>query len=152
MRISDWSSDVCSSDLRRRVRLPTYPFERKRYWVDAVPRRPEVVAASASAVAAFAAPQAVQAFPVPDVQAQPVATMDRKPRLITQLKDLFEDVAGFDLADADSGANFIELGLDSLMLTQVALQLPKSLGSKVSFRQLMEIGRAWCRESVCREG
>src|SRR3546814_2846453 len=93
MRISDWSSDVCSSDLRRRVRLPTYPFERKRYWVDAVPRRPEVVAASASAVAAFAAPQAVQAFPVPDVQAQPVATMDRKPRLITRLKDLFEDVA-----------------------------------------------------------
>src|SRR3546814_3500913 len=82
MRISDWSSDVCSSDLRRRIRLPTYPFERKRYWVDAVPRRPEVVAASASAVAAFAAPQAVQAFPVPDVQAQPVATMDRKPRLI----------------------------------------------------------------------
>src|SRR3546814_7431954 len=63
--------------------------------------------------------------------------MDRKPRLITRLKDLFEDVAGFDLADADSGANFIELGLDSLMLTQVALQLQKSLGSKVSFRQLM---------------
>src|SRR3546814_216770 len=135
MRMSDWSSDVFSSDLgvavdpaafdtrnvRRRVRLPTYPFERKRYWVDAVPRRPEVVAASASAVAAFAAPQAVQAFPAPDVQAQPVATMDRKPRLITRLKDLFEDVAGFDLADADSGANFIELGLDSLMLTQVAL-------------------------------
>src|SRR3546814_2598498 len=111
MRISDWSSDVCSSDL-------------------AVPRRPEVVAASASAVAAFAAPQAVQAFPVPDVRAQPVATMDRKPRLITQLKDLFEDVAGLALADADSGANFIELGLDSLMLTQVALQLQKSLGSK----------------------
>src|SRR3546814_2193775 len=44
-------------NVRRRVRLPTYPFERKRYWVDAVPRRPEVVAASASAVAAFASPQ-----------------------------------------------------------------------------------------------
>src|SRR5690606_6673188 len=39
--------------------------------------------------------------------------------------------------DADTGANFIELGLDSLMLTQVALQLQKSLGSKVGFRQLM---------------
>jgi glutamate-1-semialdehyde aminotransferase/acyl carrier protein len=63
--------------------------------------------------------------------------MDRKPRLVAQLKDLFEDVAGFDLADADGHANFIELGLDSLMLTQVALQLQKSFGSKVSFRQLM---------------
>src|SRR3546814_3133213 len=43
MRISDWSSDVCSSDLwaslyrpgqvRRRHGLPTYPFARERYWV-----------------------------------------------------------------------------------------------------------------------
>src|SRR3546814_17632401 len=82
-------------NVRRRVRLPTYPFERKRYWVDAVPRRPEVVAASASAVAAFAAPHAVQAFPVPDVPAQPVDTMDRKPPLITRTTHTFEVVRRF---------------------------------------------------------
>ena len=53
------------------------------------------------------------------------------------MKEVFEDIAGFDLADADASANFIELGLDSLMLTQVALQLQKTFGVKVSFRQLM---------------
>ena len=54
------------------------------------------------------------------------ASFDRKPRLVAQLKDVFEDVAGFDLGDADNDANFMELGLDSLMLTQVALQLQKT--------------------------
>ncbi|MCP6756999.1 acyl carrier protein, partial [Klebsiella pneumoniae] len=32
----------------------------------------------------------------------------------------------------------VELGLDSLSLTQVALQLSKSFGLKITFRQLME--------------
>src|SRR3546814_15207396 len=63
--------------------------------------------------------------------------MDVKPSRVTRLQDLCDNVAGLHLAGPDSGANFIELGLDSLMLTQVALQLQKSLGSKVSFRQLM---------------
>ncbi|MBJ7574535.1 amino acid adenylation domain-containing protein [Luteimonas sp. MC1828] len=119
---------------RRRVRLPTYPFERKRHWVDAVAAVPTV---AAPPVPAAVAPQPLQPPPSPSTQAQPVAAMDRKPRLIAKLKDLFEDVAGFDLDDADTGANFIELGLDSLMLTQVALQLQKAFTCRIGFRQLM---------------
>lgn len=34
----DWSA-VCEADRRRRVRLPSYPFRRRRYWVE--PDRPE---------------------------------------------------------------------------------------------------------------
>ena len=67
----------------------------------------------------------------------PAVAADRKPRLLAQLREVFEDVAGFDMADADPQTNFIELGLDSLMLTQVALQLQKSFALKISFRQLM---------------
>src|SRR5690606_11757804 len=36
------------------------------------------------------------------------------------------------------GANFIELGLDSLSLTQIALQLQKTFALKITFRELME--------------
>lgn len=36
-----------------------------------------------------------------------------------------------------TSTNFMELGLDSLTLTQVALQLQKTFKTKVSFRQLM---------------
>ena len=61
----------------------------------------------------------------------------RASRLAVQVREVFEDVAGFDIQEEDDGANFIELGLDSLMLTQVALQLQKTFAVKITFRQLM---------------
>lgn len=119
---------------RLRVRLPTYPFEKRRYWVE-----PPVAAASNvvphPAMAARAAPESLMSVVTP--AASTPAAADRRPRLLAGVRDVFEDVAGFDLSDADGDANFIELGLDSLMLTQVALQLQKTFSLKVSFRQLM---------------
>lgn len=128
---------------RRRLLLPTYPFERQRYWVDAAPAISSAPASDPLVAPAVAVAQTVlenlmpqPAMPAAAPVADPVP-VDRRPRLIAQLKDLFEDVAGFDMADAEAEANFMELGLDSLMLTQVALQLEKAFGVKVSFRQLM---------------
>ena len=51
---------------------------------------------------------------------------DRAPRLIARLRELFEDISGIDMADAEPAPPFLELGLDSLSLTQVALQLQKT--------------------------
>lgn len=128
--------------VRRRVRLPTTPFQRQRYWVDApVVSAPNSHSPLSFASAAIAAPES--SMPA----SAPAAPVDRKPRLVAQLKDVFEDVAGFDLADADTEANFIELGLDSLMLTQVALQLQKTFGAKITFRQLMGEGASLGRLS-----
>ena len=129
---------------RRRACLPTYPFERQRFWVDAAAASGSMGHATPLALATFPAIDA--AVPVDAPMPAPASTaestqqgntMDRKPRLIAQLKDVFEDVAGFDLADADPGTHFIELGLDSLMLTQVALQLQRTFSTRISFRQLM---------------
>jgi len=119
---------------RLRVRLPTYPFEKKRYWVEAHTAAPRNVVPHPS-MAARAVPESLMSV-VPEA-ASPVATVDRRPRIAAQLKELFEDVAGFDLSEADGDANFIELGLDSLMLTQVALQLQKTFPVRITFRQLM---------------
>jgi acyl carrier protein len=51
---------------------------------------------------------------------------------------VFEDVAGIDLTDADTDLGFVELGLDSLTLTQAALQIKKTFKVSLTFRQLME--------------
>jgi len=130
-----------ASQRRARLCLPTYPFERQRYWVEATPATSAPQAVTLSQVPPMA-PSALPVFPdapapVPEFSMSPPAAEDRRPRLVAQLKEMFEDVAGFDLSDADEHTNFIELGLDSLTLTQVATQLQKSFPVKVTFRQLM---------------
>lgn len=71
------------------------------------------------------------------------ALQARYQRLSKQISEVFEDVAGFDIPEDAFATSFIELGLDSLMLTQVALQLQKTFQAKITFRQLMgELGNA----------
>src|SRR5690606_27615031 len=55
-----------------------------------------------------------------------------------RLRALLKDVAGFDVDSADPQANFFELGLDSLALTQVAQRIEAVFGATITFRQLME--------------
>ncbi|WP_254789758.1 polyketide synthase [Variovorax sp. OV329] len=147
--------DLSSLDTRaskRRLCLPTYPFERKRLWVDiatpapALPVSPTAAASmpAATAVASVAMPAtptpAAPALPEPSMTA---ATTDRRPALAQRLRTLFEDISGIDLAEAESGAPFVEMGLDSLTLTQAALQVKKSFKVNLTFRQLMENYRSF---------
>ena len=117
---------------RRRLRLPTYPFERQRCWVEAATSD----AVSLPATNKVAA-RAVDDTPTASVDVPVASGGDRRSRLLAQLRELFGDSTGFDMADVDESANFIELGLDSLMLTQVALRLQKTFTVPVTFRQLM---------------
>jgi len=137
---------VCSLDRRQRrrhVRLPTTPFERKRHWVEA--------AAPASAPAPVPTSTPDNVVPLFASSSVPVVepTMEanvtgahagsaRQTRLVNQLVELFEDVSGTELQGVDPASGFVELGLDSLALTQVALQLQKSFSLKITFRELME--------------
>ncbi|WP_280816279.1 polyketide synthase [Variovorax sp. TBS-050B] len=144
----------------QRVRLPTYPFERKRFWVDiAAPRTP---AADAPALVPsvqptpFLEPNVTAAAPPPLIApASPVAPPS--PALDARLRSLFEDISGIDMAQAEGHAAFGELGLDSLTLTQVATQIKKHFKVNLSFRQLMENYRsfdalsAFLRESLPAE-
>jgi acyl carrier protein len=50
---------------------------------------------------------------------------------------MIAEISGMAIPDDEIATNFIELGLDSLTLTQVALQLQKTFATRISFRQLM---------------
>ena len=126
---------------RQRLALPTYPFERRRIWLTPPSQEalPEPAAAAAPAPAAASLSPALSAVSdgsLPMSVAAPPT--DRRPQLLLRLRGVFEDVAGIDLTDADTDLGFVELGLDSLTLTQAALQIKKTFKVSLTFRQLME--------------
>jgi acyl carrier protein len=52
------------------------------------------------------------------------------------LLDLLHSGSGIDLTPADAATSFLELGLDSLFLTQFSVSVAKTFGLTVTFRQL----------------
>lgn len=58
--------------------------------------------------------------------------------LLSKLKQVLENASGLEMAAAPLDASFPELGLDSLLLTQLAQTLKKEFGVPLTFRQLSE--------------
>ena len=103
----------------RRVSLPAYSFERKRYWIDPPKRR------------------FTSKSPIEMNLNQPTVPV-RTDRLRAELVVLLEDLSGMDLQSVASGTTFLEIGFDSLFLTQVTQSIQSKYGVKVRFAQLLD--------------
>ncbi len=115
---------------RRRVPLPTYPFERQRLWIDAVPQTasgvPEIPATIAGEIAA----------PAPTTAEGPAPS--RRELILGQLVGIVHQLSGIPVERIDPFATFLELGFDSLFLTQANAAFRKAFRVKLTTRQLME--------------
>ena len=139
----DWMG-FYAQERRQRIPLPTYPFERKRYWVDPpkaepdqfVTRNPVSSSLSSEAEAAEARVSTKDCAAEPPIL--PSVEQSKKDTIRGMLKDMFRELSGLDLSDVDPSTSFLELGFDSLTLTQVAQAFKSKFGMKVTFRQLME--------------
>jgi amino acid adenylation domain-containing protein len=74
----------------------------------------------------------------PQVVSEIQLEVPRKERLLAASRKLLEELSGYDLTEVDPASSLMELGLDSLLLTQAAQVFQKKFGVAVSFRQLME--------------
>ncbi len=134
---------------KHRVRLPTYPFERKRCWVEiALPAAPAVAPPAALPVVPSSPPDLPLIVPeltMPSVPVSPASPVppERRASLAARLRTLFEDISGIGMDEVEGSAPFVEIGLDSLTLTQAALQVKKHFKVNLSFRQLMESYRSF---------
>lgn len=63
---------------------------------------------------------------------------DLKTTLIHDLISAINETSGLTLQSNEASLSFLELGLDSLLLTQLALDLSKRYESSLTFRQLMD--------------
>jgi len=126
----DWTAVHHGRAGRRRVPLPTYPFERVRHWVDRAIEPPRTNAA---------APSGNGNLHDGEMRVTPPATATgRREVLVDRLRGLFGELSGIEPQSLDTGAAFVELGLDSLFLTQAALALKKTFKVRISFRELMD--------------
>ena len=127
----DWNA-FYAHEKRRRVPLPTYPFERKRYWVE-----------PAGATTGMAQPSAVPVRAATVSDRQPTAeaaasSSEHANNHRTKLITLLQELSGADQSQFAPAASFLDLGFDSLFLTQASQAIQHQLGVKVTLRQLME--------------
>ncbi|NPD24538.1 type I polyketide synthase [Corallococcus exiguus] len=108
---------------RRRVPLPTYPFERQRYLVEAP--------ASAATVASPAVHSAVSPPPEPELMEVPELPEDEVARRVATT---FAEVLG--LARVGLHDNFFALGGDSLMAAQVIARLRPHVATPLKVKAL----------------
>ncbi len=139
-----WSA-VLGGERRHRISLPTYPFERKRFWLDASAAEKTVAPPASVAteqiqeieVRPNPQEEKIPVPPLPQVPSVAAGVVPRTTRIRTMLAEVFEDLSGMQFSQVDSSTTFLELGLDSLFLTQVTQSLQDKFGLKITFRQLL---------------
>ena len=131
----DWPA-FFRNERRHRVPLPGYAFERTKHWLE--PAATQTAAAAQQASAGAPAPRPLPQEPTAIVREIPMSTQQRSARLVDDLKRLFEQSSGIDFAATSPDANFLEAGVDSLLVTQLATKVKQTYKVNVTFRQLME--------------
>jgi amino acid adenylation domain-containing protein len=139
---------------RSRIPLPSYPFERKRFWIAKAQSKPAapLLSTPQSAAAAPAAAPVVSPSPPPIAAAAPAPmaapatpppassnmSNSHRQQILESLCSALEETSGIEIGEGDSAVPFVELGLDSLFLTQFALTVQKRFDVKITFRELQE--------------
>ncbi len=128
----DWSG-FWGREHRRRVPMPTYPFEREEFWVDpasgamlpgpvdAVPTYLPGPSCPVDPGALVAAAHGEEDPAMPDSTTTVPPFSARRQGIEESLQRMLEELSGMNVPDSDRSTPLIELGFDSLVLTQVSL-------------------------------
>ncbi len=118
----------------KRVLLPTYPFERKRYWVDAPKAASLTPSQSAPSLGPADPSNASKISPgtqttsmAPNSPTSDNQTVPTSNAVLDDLKAMVAELSDLDLSSVPATTSFIELGLDSLFLTQLTQSIRSRL-------------------------
>ncbi|MER5332765.1 beta-ketoacyl synthase N-terminal-like domain-containing protein [Micromonospora sp. NPDC002717] len=151
----DWESFAAGQSCRR-VSLPTYPFERRRYWIDVPEDGP--VPVQDDSVALRRAPEPVDAGPT-SLDVDLGSTLHQRPHLITEYvaprDDLEESIAaawrellGFETVGVHD--NFFALGGSSLLTTRLVTRLRERFAVDLPLEELFKAHTIAAQATIIR--
>ncbi|HHH49517.1 MAG TPA: acyltransferase domain-containing protein, partial [Saprospiraceae bacterium] len=117
----------------KRISLPGYPFEKQRHWI-----APKTIQLTSQNLLDSSNNNLLPPQKKFEKTKQIEKTMIRKELIIKDLKEVFYDLSGMAPSEMDEQATFLELGFDSLFLTQSISKIKNKFKIKLSFRQLFE--------------
>ncbi|WP_289661659.1 polyketide synthase [Flavobacterium panacagri] len=126
----DWKA-FYSEQQRQKIELPSYVFDRKHCWIEPL----DVIQTIAVQKQAFTETSTIEV----QTNANETKTSDsRKDTVLLKIADIIKNASGI-IYETDAIDNtFLELGLDSLSLTQLSGKLKKEFDLPITFRQLNE--------------
>jgi glutamate-1-semialdehyde-2,1-aminomutase len=107
----DWSG-FDRDYARERLALPTYPFQRKRYWVGSAP----------TAEMAHTAP----------------VKHDRRGAIVESLRSMVAEMLHVPAAEIDAQARFLDMGADSIMFVEAVRRMQQTYGVRIAIRSFFE--------------
>ncbi|MFG3406651.1 type I polyketide synthase [Streptomyces sp. NPDC048142] len=129
----DWAAllDGCGG---RRVRLPTYPFQRRSHWKGPAAYTPPVPATPLTPLTELPAPHGRAAHP------SPRSTEDRmtEQAVLDRVLELTARHLGYRPDEVAADRTFVGLGADSLQLIGMVRQLEAEFGAAISMREILE--------------
>ncbi|MEU5950197.1 type I polyketide synthase [Micromonospora sp. NPDC047465] len=151
----DWESFAAGQSCRR-VSLPTYPFERRRYWIDVPEDGP--VPVQDDSVALRRAPEPVDAGPT-SLDVDLGSTLHQRPHLTTEYvaprDDLEESIAaawrellGFEIVGVHD--NFFALGGSSLLTTRLVTRLRERFAVDLPLEELFKAHTIAAQATIIR--
>lgn len=133
----DWER-FFAHEKRLRVPLPAYSFEKDSHWLASIPA--DAVALESSAER-LAAPEPAPAAPPRAIaqEARPRTTEPQTlaPDLTPRLSAILSELSGIMIPAHARHASFLDLGFDSLTLTQIAARLQKEFHHPLAATQLL---------------
>ncbi|KAF2328719.1 polyketide synthase [Flavobacterium ginsenosidimutans] len=126
----DWKA-YFSEQQRQKIELPSYVFDRKLCWIEPLGTLDSLVI---QAPAISEAPTVAVQVDHQEVN----SNQTRKDAILAQISEIIKNASGIVYESEASENTFLELGLDSLSLTQLSGKLKKEFDLPITFRQLNE--------------
>ncbi|MEY2832873.1 MAG: hypothetical protein RLZZ574_2132, partial [Cyanobacteriota bacterium] len=117
---------------RQRIPLPTYPFQRKSYWIDTPTEISPLAPTHSNENLTFGSQNLSPATVVN------MTNQQHQQDILNQIHNSVSKLLKADPAEVDVNAPFLEMGADSLVLVEAIGYIERTFGIKVGIRQIFE--------------